>query len=595
MGTGTLTDRASGQTILEGFWNDIHDALEGDFVGRDNSGVPASGKALGTAAFPWGVARIGSLVVGGSSVDTSQVAASPYRVVSGKTRSTSNQPQFLDPAGAAGGASVTVEGATTDLVYDVNGTTITLSSDIVKGSLSTAPSTNNTALVNDANAADQFATRTWGEEGSETNITIGTIGSEISSLDGSIAAFSVNDGSNDEAFLAYVDTTNNRLKNCFRGFFYDSSGNPVNRLAFANGDTITLLKANYLFLDSDGATVDSTATPPAYSFSAPSSPATGDYWYDLGNNLWKRYDGASFQIVTRTFIGIAVCDDTDCLYARSVDFDKSYRPDNNMHPRKSTAEIAICRELFNQISVAGNNIYYGTSFPQWSMSSDLASSADMYNATEQASTFYYLYIKDTGDEVISDISPYYRHDLFGLYHPHNPWRCIGVGFNDSGSDLQLVCSLDPWHSSPESLTVHYETNAGQSITGGSGNVVDFEDLVEDECNCVTTGASWEFLVPEKGRYKVSASILFDSASFTIALPVNIQVVHDDFGGTGLRTREALHSLQPTGTGAPNRLISTEVIANVGDKIYAKAIHNEGTARTLNAVGNRNWICIEKIR
>jgi hypothetical protein len=60
----------------------------------------------------------------------------------------------------------------------------------------------------------------------------------------------------------------------------------------------------------------------------------------------------------------------------------------------------------------------------------------MYNATEQASTMYYLYISDEGETIISDISPYFRAELRGEYHPHNPWRCVGLAFNDGSSDIR---------------------------------------------------------------------------------------------------------------------------------------------------------------
>lgn len=441
MGLGTLTDRSSGQTILEGFFNDIHSAMEGDWVPRNSSGVPTpSGGSLGTAAFPWQTLRADALVVGGASVDVSQVAAPPYRVISGRTRTTSNQPQFLDPAGAAGGASVTVQGASTSLVYDVNGSTITLSSDIVKGSLTTAPNTNNTATVNDAAAADQASTRTWGEINGEKDITVTSVGSEIVSRDGLLSAFKINDGTNDEYFIGIYDNTNTLIKECFRGFFYNSSGTPINRIAFANSDTITLMNLGYLFLDSDGATVDVTYNQPVYSFSSPGSPATGDYWYDLGNNLWKRYDGATFQIVTRTFIGYVVIDDTDCVAARSVEFDARYKPENDISLQIDTTEILRSVRRFAKVNVAGNEIQYNTSKVTWNMTTDIAAIPDSYSGSEGASTVYYAYITDEGDEKISDIEPYLRFDLSGWYHPHNPWLCVGIAFNDSSSDLVSVAS-----------------------------------------------------------------------------------------------------------------------------------------------------------
>jgi hypothetical protein len=67
----------------------------------------------------------------------------------------------------------------------------------------------------------------------------------------------------------------------------------------------------------------------------------------------------------------------------------------------------------------------------------------MYSATEQASTMYYLYVTDKGETVISDISPYFRSDLFGEYHPHNPWRCVGLAYNDASSDISGAGSVAP--------------------------------------------------------------------------------------------------------------------------------------------------------
>src|SRR5437868_6729569 len=101
MGSNTLNNRSAGQTILDTFFNDIHTALDGDLIGRNSSGVPTSGQNLGTAAIPWGAIRANSLVLNGSSVDTSKLTSPSNRVISGKKRSTSNQPAFITPNGAA--------------------------------------------------------------------------------------------------------------------------------------------------------------------------------------------------------------------------------------------------------------------------------------------------------------------------------------------------------------------------------------------------------------------------------------------------------------------------------------------------------------
>ena len=442
MAANTLNNRSSGETILATFWNDIHSALNGDFVGRNSSGVPAASKNLGSAAFPWGTLRADGLVINGSSVDLSQVAAPPFRVVSGATRATSNQPAFIDPAGAAGGASFTILAATTSLVFDINGSAKTLSADIVKSGLSAAPSSNNTALVDDALAVDQEATRTFGESDGPQEIKIDTIGSELVTLNGTLQAFKINDGANDEFFMGFLDTTNTKITKCFRGFFYDSSLLPINRIKFANNDTITLMKMHYIFLDQNLTTVDTTTTPPVYDTIAPSTPATGDYWFDQGNKLWKRFDGATFQNVNRTFIGWAVMDDTDCIAARSVHFDVRYSPDNDIILDKKTDEIIEGRSFFGKVNVAGKEILYVTKLPAWNITTDLAPTADLYNAAEQASTTYFVYVKDDGAEILSDISPYFVPEFYGFYHPHNPWRAIFTVENDASSDLENLVNIE---------------------------------------------------------------------------------------------------------------------------------------------------------
>lgn len=385
-------------------------------------------------AIPWGTIRANSLIVDGSTVDPSQITTPQNVVTSGKVRATSNQGAFITPNGAA--LSFILAGATTNLVFDVNGTSVSVTTDITKSSLTAAPSANNTALVNDADAADQADTRLWGEPEHRKAITIDTIGSEISSLDGKLAAFQIDNGSATEYFVALVDTSNNRLTNCRRGFFYDSSLAPKNRIVFSNNDTITLLKMGWIFVENNGTTVDVSYTPPVWSSDSPNSPATGDYWYDIPNSTWKRYDGATFQIINRTFVGVFANTSAACVGARCEPFYAKHDGLNSVEiDSVFSVTVVRAKKRRSEVSVYGTRINFGDELPRWDITADLASSADMYNATEQASTLYYLYVKDTGDRVISDISPYYVSEFYGLYHPHNPWRCVGIAFNNSGSDL----------------------------------------------------------------------------------------------------------------------------------------------------------------
>jgi hypothetical protein len=502
MGVGTLVDRAAGQTILDTFFNDIHSALDGDFVGRNSSGVATSGQNLGTTAFPWGTVRCSGINIDGSSLDVSQVSAPANSVISGKTRSTSNQPAFITPNGAA--ASFILAGATTNLVLSINGSAVTVTTDITKSSLTLAPSSNNTCLVDDALAVDQEDTRYWGEYGVNTDITVDNMGSAITALVGKYASFKINDGSNNEYFIAYVESST-KLSRIHRGFFYSSALAPFNRIKFANNDTITLMSTAWIFVENNATTVDVSYNMPVWDFSSPSSPVTGDYWFDLGSSTWKRYDGASFQIINRTFVGIALIDTANCVAARCVDFDARYKRDMTFELDVFSTSVVRASRTQMTANVAGQLINFGYSLPTWNMTTDLAASTDMYNATEQASTRYFFFIKDTGDTVISDIRPYWREEYQSWYHPHNPWRCVGSGYNDGSSNISAAGG---WSDGIEQTHIQLRTfNAFgatatrvprfTTTTRNTGGDVDFLDDATD---------ATRFIIRRPGVYAISFSL-----------------------------------------------------------------------------------------
>lgn len=442
MASNTLNNRSTGQTILDTFFNDIHNALDGDFVGRGATGIPTAGQNLGTLPLPWGPVYCSSLNIGGSNLDTSKIVSPPNRVVSGKTRVSSNQPAFITPNGAA--ASLIVAGASTNLVLSIGGVAVTVNTDITKGSLSLAPSSNNTATVNDSTASGQADTKQWGEYFAK-KITVSSAGSNITALVGKFAAFKIVHSGVTEYFTAYVESST-VLSHCMRGFFYDSSLNPINATVISNSDTITLMKAGFVFMTNDGTTVDVSYTFPVWGASAPNSPVTGDYWYDMVNNIWKRYDGASFQIVNRTLIGISVQDSTNCVAARSIDFYKAYSPVNTIDLEvTSSATIIQAKRQFQAANVAGNDIQFEETLQSWVGANNYVTSTDYY-ATFTTGTVYYLYLTDQGAPKISDIPPYYRPDLYGWYSRHNPWRCVGIAITDGSSNWTWVVSPDSEYS-----------------------------------------------------------------------------------------------------------------------------------------------------
>lgn len=438
MGLNSLATRSAGDTILANFFNDFNTALSVDFVGRNSSGVPTAGQNLGNLALPWGTIRGQTLILDGNAVDTSQIVSPVNRIVSGKVRTTSNQPSFLSPDGSA--LTLVVDVTPTPLVLDINGVAVSVSgTDLTLTGLTAAPGTANTALVNDTTAADQADTRLWGEPEHRKTIIMDTVGAQITGLVGKFAAFKIV-GAGTEYFTAFVKSAT-ELTHCRRGYFVDSTLAPINRTVFSNNDVITLMKWGFVFVENDGVTTDVTYSMPTWSAEQPSGPATGDYWYDLANMVWKRYDGAAFQIINRTLIGSFINTTAACVGARSGDFYAQYRSENSLAIDLQTTEIARSKKQGGTVSVAGQMIGFQHSLPTWNITTDLAPAADLYNGTEQSSTLYYLYLKDDGTTVISDISPYFREDFYGEYHPHNPWRCVGLASNNSGSDLEGACGF----------------------------------------------------------------------------------------------------------------------------------------------------------
>lgn len=372
------------------------------------------------------------------------------RLVSGRVLSTSNQPAFLVPNGAA--RTVKVDGNPTNFLYYVNGIEYTIDADVTIENLTAAPASNNTCLINDANAADQWWTKIAGEDGSD--IIVDTMGSEISALIGKFAAFKLNNGSADEYFLAYVKSST-ALSKVRRGYFFDSTDAPVPRISFANNDTITLLKLTWVFAKSDE-TLTATYNNPVWSDDEPTSPAIGDYWFDISANKWKVYGVGSYSDANAILVGVCAQNTTACVAARSFEFFANYASLNTMEIIAESNTQVKSKLPGAQLSVFGEVIKADHNIRTWDMTLDLDS-----GVTEAASTFYYFYVTDTGDVKISDVKPFdRREDLQGYYHPHQSWRCVGSAFNNGSSNLE---SVESYYNSFESRIIMPSQTAALNV------------------------------------------------------------------------------------------------------------------------------------
>lgn len=432
--TEVLIDRSSGQIIDEDHINSIHRAIKTEFVGRNNAGAPTAGQDLGTAILPWGTTYTTNLILNGQPIDPGLIAAARNRVVSGAIRATSEFPDYLRPSGVA--LSFTVLGATTTLIYDVNGVLYEITTDIVKSGLTAAPSSNNTCQINDTSLTGQDNTRFLGENG--TTISVDNMQSELTSRIGEFVVL-FNSATSEWFYCRIASST--ILDNCRRGFFLDSSGNPLAAQVLNNNDTLLIGSAAFIFAEDDGVTIDVTYNNPVISGVEPASPSTGDYWYDLNVLSWKRYNGSIFEQINRTFIGLAAVGATTCSAIRPEYFGKAYSDTNSLEVKLLDTDNAISTKPDFIVSIDGQNKRFDFGFFTWAASSDFES-----GFSRTASRDYWLYITEDGKPKISGYKPY---DLLGFlrgwYHPYESWRAVAQLYNNASNDFELV------HASDETL------------------------------------------------------------------------------------------------------------------------------------------------
>ena len=292
-------------------------------------------------------------------------------------------------------------------------------------------------------------------------ITIDTVGSEITSLVGQIVAFKTATG---EIFRGLL-SSGTTIENCYRGYYFDDGGAPIVRGNLSNNDTITLMKIGWVFIEDNGSTVDITYKTPSISYVAPGSPATGDYWLDLTNQVWKRYSGVSWEIINRTLVGEVVSDDTNCIATRALDFSNSFKQDNNIEVFVESTEKAASNNTSTRCNVYGTEVLVDLTKLEWNITTDLESPL-----TEASSTQYFLYLSLAGQSVVATERPYYRADLKGHYHPYQAWRCVGKVYNDSSSDFTeernyfMYQIFNPNHEVPRSFAAVIANSGSASIT-----------------------------------------------------------------------------------------------------------------------------------
>jgi len=553
-----LFDYAGGDTVNVSWWNDIHSALNGDFVGRVG-GVATAGQSLGRATLPWGNAYISRLIVDGDLIDFSSLAIEGYAIISSRVRSTSNQPQYLQPNGATN--SATILGLTTNLTILIDGEAVDVTTDVALTGLSLAPAVTNTCTIDDVSLVGQESSKYTGEF--ETPLTVDNMGANVTALIGTWQAF-INQTSS-EVFYCHINSAT-ELLHIQRGIGYDNAFAYAGRSVCNDGETLQLLKTSYIFVENNGSTTEEITTKPTYSPDEPAAPSAGDYWFNISSPEWKRYSGATWETVNRHYVGLVICDTANCIVASNEQYTRTFVETNNVEVERESATVVKISNPLYYCGVYGDDVNYHSDIYGWDIATDLDS-----GVAENPSTTYYLYLKDTAEPVISDVRPRDNRFLRGLYHPYNPWRCVASIYNDGGGDFSTTASdIQIFGSKEEVVDRHLKSlslddvlNVGGalSVSGVSTlaalscttlNASGLSTLAAVGCNAlVCTALTNSALTSGRIPFISTGGLFIDDASLTYSKTASLARIIQAQGGVGYSSHQFSNATVTMNIGVEN--------------------------------------------
>lgn len=95
----------------------------------------------------------------------------------------------------------------------------------------------------------------------------------------------------------------------------------------------------------------------------------------------------------------------------------------------------------------------------------------------------------------------------------------GNGVSFSVSLIQSPSQI----AASEVIAARYTSDAAQSIANTGFQIVNFEDKTYDTHNAVTTGASWKFTAPAPGKYELSVTINYSSATYAVGNSADVSI------------------------------------------------------------------------
>lgn len=136
----------------------------------------------------------------------------------------------------------------------------------------------------------------------------------------------------------------------------------------------------------------------------------------------------------------------------------------------------------------------------------------------------------------------------------------------------------------------YSTNAGQTISAGNTDIIDFGTKIMDSNSAVTTGSGWKFVAPSAGTYMVMATITFLNNPIAIdtAIPVMAYV-----NGSFVRalSQDRLQNGMSLSLDFSGRV---PVVLAANDELNIRITNNDDSSQSLSSGSGLNHVTIFKI-
>ena len=433
MGTNTLTERSDGQIITQDWFNDLNLAMRLDWLPRNASNVPTNlAGSIGSPSLNWLTGYFQSLVVNGTTLDTSLLTSLPNRIVSCKVTA-EDFPDYLTAGGTSNlNAVLDATGVAFHAVIADEDTTLTadITFPVTAGYTSNHTMAINEASWTGASAAEQQAL-VFGEQAHRSvYINFDAVGTNITNLGVGAKAFfrGVNTSAAVEHIygeIIAVSGSTIKLRVIWRAIKAGES-----RIKFRDNDVWTLCRPTFLFIDGDGAHYETNVTPVKVD-TLPSPATAGKYINRLSDDTWWFDDGSNpLTPVDRIFVGVALSHNgTDngavCYLPEWRHYKSDYldmkQSDVNITIHSDPVSASKGHVINGKVKLGLQTTYYDDKQIATSTAGDLESGT----ADISAIGVKYIYrVYSTGKLVYSDIMPRkYGQGVF--IHPTKMWRCIG--------------------------------------------------------------------------------------------------------------------------------------------------------------------------